>query len=66
MTNEEIKEWRVNLGWTAKQAAYELGVSYSMYRLYETGIRHGRPVEIPRTVELSCAALAQLPEERRS
>lgn len=57
MTPEQLTQWRETLGWPKTRAARELGVSYTMYRHYETGQREGRPVEIPRPVALACAAL---------
>lgn len=61
MTNQQLKDWRMRLGWTQLQAAEALGISVSMLGLYETGKRYedDRPVEIPRTVVLACAYLAE-------
>jgi len=62
MTPEQLTQWRSTIGWSAKRAAKELGVSYAQYRWYEKGWRdgkNGRPVKIPRTVELACFALLQ-------
>ena len=57
MTSTQLTQWRSTLGWSAKQAAGELGVSYAMYRWYERGERAGKAVEIPRPVALACSAL---------
>lgn len=60
MTPEEFKSWRKGMGYTQAEAAAALGIGMSSVRLYEHGKRHedGRPVVIPRTLELACAALA--------
>lgn len=57
MTASDLIRWRQTLGWSARRAAKEIGVSYAMYRWYEAGIRDGKPVEIPRPVALACSAL---------
>ena len=60
MTSDQLTQWRSTLGWSAKRAADELGVSYAQYRWYEKGWRDGkdgRPVTIPHTVGLACSAL---------
>jgi transcriptional regulator with XRE-family HTH domain len=59
MTPEDFKAWRKAMGWTQTEAAIELGISRGSVELYERGSRRedGRPVEIPRTVALACAAL---------
>lgn len=60
MTPEQFKAWRKHLRLTQAAAAEALGISPSSIVLYERGSRidDGRPVEIPKTVELACAALA--------
>ena len=61
MTPMDFKRWRTSLGWNQAKAAEALGLSVKMVGLYERGYRYeenGRPVEIPKTVELACAALA--------
>lgn len=58
MTPEQFKSWRKHMGWSQQEAADHLGVSKGSIQLYERGEREGRPVEIPKTVELACAALA--------
>jgi len=59
MTPEDFKAWRNGLGYSQKEAAEALGVSYGTVFNYETGKRRedGQPVEIPRTVALACSAL---------
>lgn len=60
MTPTAFKAWRKSLGLSQKGAAEALGVSKSSVELYEAGVRRGddpRPVEIPRTVALACAAV---------
>jgi transcriptional regulator with XRE-family HTH domain len=58
MTPNDLTAWRQRLRLTKAQAADALGLSYSAYRYYEAGERDGKPVEIPRTVALACAAVA--------
>lgn len=60
MTPAEFRSWRKSLGLSQKGAADALGVSKSSVELYEAGMRRGndpRPVKIPRTVALACAAV---------
>ena len=60
MTPAEFRTWRKSLGLSQKGAAEALGVSKSSVEHYEAGVRRGtdpRPVEIPRTVALACAAV---------
>jgi len=58
MTPADLHAWRQRLGLSKAGAAAALGLSYSAYRYYEAGQRDGKPVEIPRTVALACAAVA--------
>jgi len=61
MTPQEFKAWREAMGFTQQAAADAIGVSIQSVRLYEKGVRPGadpRPVEIPKTVALACAAIA--------
>ena len=60
MTPEQFKAWRKQRGQTQTEAAASLGISKGSIELYEAGRRRDddRPVVIPKTVELACAALA--------
>lgn len=60
MTPDDFKGWRRNLGLTQSQAAAALGLSLGSIENYERGARRedGRPVAIPRTVELACFAVS--------
>lgn len=60
MTSEQFKAWRAYMDLSQQGAADMLGLSKGSVELYERGRRHedNRPVVIPKTVELACAALA--------
>lgn len=58
MKPDQFKAWRKHMAWSQQEAADALGVSRNTVFLFERGEREGRPVEIPKTVELACAALA--------
>lgn len=60
MTPTSFRAWRKSLGLTQQGAAEAIGVSRDSVWLYEAGRRRddGRPVEIPRTVALACAAVS--------
>lgn len=60
MTPASFRQWRKSLGLTQLQAAEAIGVSRDSVWLYEAGKRRddGRPVAIPRTVALACAAIS--------
>ena len=70
MTPAELTAWRSRMGWTAKKASQELGLSEKGYAAYERGwactgqYRDGsfryaeRP--IPKHVELACERLEQI------
>lgn len=60
MTPDAFRTWRASLGHSQIAAARALGLSPSSIELYERGSRKddGRPVIIPRTVALACAALS--------
>ncbi len=60
MTPATFRSWRKSLGLTQQGAAEAIGVSKGSVLLYEAGKRRddGRPVEIPRTVALACAAVS--------
>jgi transcriptional regulator with XRE-family HTH domain len=59
MTSEQFKQWRERMGISQQEAADALGISKGSVVNYENGARRedDRPVTIPRTVELACAAL---------
>lgn len=61
MTSSDFRAWRRRMRFTQAAAADALGISAGSVELYERGRRRGadpRPVEIPRTVSLACAAIA--------
>ena len=58
MDSERFRAWRRALGLRQKEAADRLGLKKRMIQYYEKGDRDGKRVEIPRTVELACFALA--------
>lgn len=57
MTPGQFKTWRKGLGLKQKEAADLLGLKKRVIQYYEKGKRDGKPVEIPKTVELACYAL---------
>ena len=61
MTGEEMRRLRADLGgWSQQRLANELGMSLSRIADYERGYTrgaNGRPVVIPRHIELACEAL---------
>ncbi|MBN9021676.1 MAG: helix-turn-helix transcriptional regulator, partial [Rhizobiales bacterium] len=60
MTPEQFRAWRIELGLSQARAGEVLGVSRPTIINYEAGSRRedGRPVPIPKTVALACAAVA--------
>lgn len=54
-----FRAWRLAMGHSQRAAAEALGLSRVSIENYERGARRedGRPVLIPRTVALACAAL---------
>lgn len=60
MTPEQFKAWRKHVDLSQQDAADKLGLSKGSVQLYEAGKRRdgGRPVVIPLTVALACAAVA--------
>ncbi|MEO0498973.1 MAG: helix-turn-helix transcriptional regulator [Pseudomonadota bacterium] len=61
MTPQEFQDWRKAMNLTQEAAAEALDLSRATIKMYEAGKRPGkdaRPVAIPRTVALACAALA--------
>ena len=61
MTPEQFKAWRTHLELNQDEAAKALGLGKSTVQLYERGHRaeDGRPIEIPKAVELACYAVAR-------
>ena len=59
MTGKELYDWRRNRGWSRDHAAAVIGVSASTLRNYEDGTRRedGRPVEIPKPIRWTVAAI---------
>lgn len=57
MAPDVFRRWRQSLGMKQKDAAERLGLKKRVIQYYEKGHRGGKPVEIPRTVELACLAL---------
>jgi transcriptional regulator with XRE-family HTH domain len=62
MTPEKFKSWRESLGLSQQAAADALGLSKGSIELYERGSRRddGRPVVIPKTVQLACERATRL------
>jgi transcriptional regulator with XRE-family HTH domain len=54
-----FRHWRRSLGLSQVEAADRLGLKRRMVQYYETGVRDGRPVEVPLSVRLACWALGQ-------
>ena len=54
-----MREFRNKLGWSQQKLATELGMSVSRIVDYERGAARGtgRPVAIPKVVELACEML---------
>lgn len=61
MTPTQFKSWRQHMRLSKVRAAEALGISASSVDLYERGHTRNqpvRPVVIPSTIALACAALA--------
>jgi transcriptional regulator with XRE-family HTH domain len=58
MNADSFKAWRKSLGLKQKDAAEKLGLKKRVIQYYEKGHRDGKDIEIPKTVELACLALA--------
>lgn len=58
MTPEQFRAWRKGLGWKQKDAAEFLGLKKRMIQYYETGVRDGKKVKIPKYIRLACYALS--------
>ena len=57
MTPGEFRSWRKGLGLKQKDVADLLGLKKRVIQYYEKGRRDGKPVEIPRAVELAAYAI---------
>jgi DNA-binding XRE family transcriptional regulator len=59
VTPLELREWRAEMGWPQSRAAAELGIVLRTYKYLEAGKTSGGKVvgDIPRAIELACAAL---------
>jgi len=58
MDPQTFKDWRKGLGLKQKEAAEKLGLKKRVIQYYEKGARDGKKVEIPKSIELACLALA--------
>ena len=58
MSADELRAWRLRLGWKQIDAAKRLGYSLRQY----VAMEHGE-TEIPRVVALACLALEDLNDE---
>lgn len=57
MSAADFKRWRKALKLSQKAAAESLGLKRRVVQYYETGVRDGQAVNIPKTVRLACYAL---------
>lgn len=58
MKPKEFKRWRKAQGLSQTKAAKKLGLTLRTVQYYEKGERHGKPIGIPKTVELACFAIS--------
>ena len=58
MSPSQFKNWRKRLKLKQKDAADLLGLKKRVIQYYEKGERDGKQVEIPKSVELACYAIA--------
>jgi transcriptional regulator with XRE-family HTH domain len=58
MKPDEFRDWRKRQGLKQKDAAELLGLKKRVIQYYEKGKRDGKPVDIPKTVELACYAIS--------
>jgi hypothetical protein len=67
VTPAELRGWRLNLGWSTRQAAEEIGLKERAYKYLEQGVTsQGRPRdEIPLLYELAIAELTRRIRRRR-
>ncbi len=59
MTPTQFKKWRKSLHLKQKEAADLLGLKKRVIQYYETGVRDGKELDIPRSIRLACYALSQ-------
>ena len=58
MTPQQFKAWRKAMGLKQKDAAERLGLKKRVIQYYEHGHRDGKKVDVPKSVELACYAIA--------
>lgn len=60
MTGKQLKDWRLNMGWSQKFSAEKIGVCEASYISYETGRRtdKAKTIVIPLPIAWATAALA--------
>jgi transcriptional regulator with XRE-family HTH domain len=58
MTPPQFKAWRKAMGLKQKDAAERLGLKKRVIQYYEHGHRDGKKVDVPKSVELACYAIA--------
>lgn len=58
MNPKEFKRWRKTLGLSQTKAAKKLGLTLRTVQYYEKGERRGKPIGIPKAVELACFAIS--------
>ena len=54
---EEFKKWRKSLGLSQKNAAEMLGLKIRIIQYYEKGKKGKKTINIPKYIQLACAAL---------
>lgn len=59
MTNDRLRTWRTDMGYTQQVAADALGVTLATFQQWERGTSFatGKPVKIDRRTALACAAI---------
>jgi len=57
MKPEEFKKWRKSLGLSQKNAAEMLGLKIRIIQYYEKGKKGKKTINIPKYIQLACAAL---------
>ena len=60
MTPAQLRQWRAQMSISQRAAAQLFGVALTTYQSWEMGknLGTGAPLEISRTVDLACGALA--------